>query len=102
MYYEVASKMVVVSGTAYTQAVSMEGANAVMVEMTNFGGAAGTATIQEGNDLENWSTTGTGAIPASGYGTVKGTAIASRYVRLMIVAGATPVILGAGINTKSL
>ncbi len=52
MYYQVATKLYVVSGgTAYLQAVSMEGANAAFAEFTNY--AAGTASvfIEPGNDL---------------------------------------------------
>jgi len=107
MYYTVATKMVVVSGTpSYTQAVPMDGMNAAQVDLTNFASGTGTATLQEGNDLENWvdllSGSGTGTIPATNYqGAIKGTAIASKFVRLKLVVSATAII-GAGINTAPL
>lgn len=102
MYYQVATKLYVVSGgTAYLQAVSMEGANAAFAEFTNY--AAGTASvfIEPGNDLENWSTAaGSGTAAGAVFGTAKATGVASRYVRLRVEAASGAVILGAGINTS--
>lgn len=104
MYFQVAGKMFVASGgTAYTQAVSMEGANAALAEFTNFAAGTATVTFEGGNDLENWGTvpdsSGTTVGPA--YGTAKASAVATRYVRLRVVAATAGAILGAGINTSS-
>jgi hypothetical protein len=106
MYFEVANRLYIgASGTAYSQAVSMDGANAVQVDFTAFSGA-GTVTVEEGNDLENWSApsgtpTGTNDYSSAIFRSFKYTSIASRYVRLKYVATSASV-LGAGINTASL
>ena len=59
MYYQVASKLVVTSASpSYTQAVSLAGANAIYSTVQTIAtnsGAGGTAQLQVGNDLENWS-----------------------------------------------
>jgi hypothetical protein len=106
MYYEVASKMVIVSAaTSFSQAVSMDGANAFLAEFTNFGTGAGTLFAEIGNDLENWGTILSSAVigTANPYGTLQGTQIAARYVRLRVAAASgPPIILGAGINTAAL
>ena len=105
MYYTVASKMVIAaSATAFTQAVSMDGANAFMAEFTNFAAGNGTLYAVVGNDLENWGTlSGTMAIGAATYGTLAGTQIAAKFMRLRIQAAAgNPIILGSGINTAAL
>lgn len=103
MYFQVASKMVVTSTTpSYTQAVDMSGANAVLADVTVFTGAGGTAVVQEGNDLENWTdTAGTSALSGTSYGTAKATSIAARYTRIKFTATST-MIVSAGVNTASL
>lgn len=107
MYFEVASKLYIgTNATAYSQAISMEGANSVQINYTAFSGV-GTITLEEGNDLENWSTsfgtlTGTNTFGSAAYNTLKYTPIASRYVRLKYVAGGTAPVLGVGVNTASL
>jgi hypothetical protein len=103
MYYEVANKLYIASGgTAYLQAVSMEGANAALAEFTNFvSGGTVTVFIEPGNDLENWSSAaGSGSVVGAIYGTAKATAVASRFVRLRIEAAAAAAILGAGVYTS--
>ena len=103
MYYTVATKMVVSSGTpAYTQAVDMSGANGAMADIVVFTSAGGTARFQEGNDLENWSDAASDAVlSATSFGTSKATAIASRYMRIKFTATST-MIVSAGINTAQL
>jgi hypothetical protein len=102
MYYQVANKLYIASGgTAYLQAVSMEGENTAFAEFTNF--AAGTANvfIEPGNDLDNWSAAaGSGSAAGAVYGTAKATAVASRFVRLRVEAASNAVILGAGVYTS--
>lgn len=112
MYYTLANKLVVASsGTVFSQAISMDGANAVQVEFTGLNvSATGTVTLtaQEGNDLENWSnlTTPSGttvSTNATPYNTFKVASIASRYVRVQFVCnGFGPAVIAAGINTASL
>lgn len=107
MYFEVASKLYIgTNATAYSQAISMEGANSVQVNFTAFSGTA-VITVEEGNDLENWSATygtitGTNTFSAATYNTFKCTPIAARYVRLKYAAGSTAPVIGVGINTSSL
>ena len=110
MHTQVASRLVVTSSAKqYTQAVSMDGGNAIYVDVTAFTVTGGTVriTVQEGNDLDNWTTlTGTGStldLTAAGYGTLTRTAIAAQYVRLQIeqVTSGTGV-LAAGINVSNL
>jgi hypothetical protein len=110
MYFEVANKLyVAASGTAYSQAISMEGANSVQVNFTAFSGT-GTIAVEEGSDLENWSnslgtttpTSGT-AFAGSKYDTFKCTPIAARYVRLRYTSPAGgAAVIGVGVNTASL
>jgi hypothetical protein len=102
MYYEVASKLYIAAGgTAYLQAVSMEGANTAFAEFTNFASGTATVFIEPGNDLQNWSTAaGSGSAVGAVFGTAKATAVPSRYVRLRVEAATNPVILAAGINTS--
>ena len=110
MYFQVATKMAVVFGTdGFTQAVSMEGANAVILDGTLFakGGGNTTVTLQGSNDMENWSTTGfTGgsvAFTALGYMDGDASTIAYRYVRLKINhATSGTAIIALGINTAQL
>jgi hypothetical protein len=104
MYTEVASKLVV-SGTVFSQAVSMAGANGALFEYTIFTTPAGTLTItlEESNDLENWAThTADSARSAIGYFSKKVTSIAGAYVRLKYVSSSGDVIVAAGINTANL
>lgn len=104
MYYQVATKMVVTSGTpAYTQPIEMTGANAALAEVVVFNNAGGTAIFQEGNDLENWGdiAASSAALAATSYGTAKATAIASRYTRIKFTAAST-LIVSAGVNTSQL
>jgi hypothetical protein len=104
MYYQVATKLVVLNGTAYTQAVSMEGANAILAEYANFGGGSGSIVAEIGNDLENWGTFGTqGSFGGGTYGTFFAQNIPARYVRLRFMsAAANNLLIGAGINTTQL
>ena len=113
MYTMVADKFVVTNANTpqYTSAVEMGNDNAVYYELTIFtlGGATDlTITLEESNDLENWSNpndTPT-AYNSIGYKQKKvpsSAGIASRYVRLKAaVTGTGTVIFAGGINTASL
>jgi hypothetical protein len=108
MYYDVASKLVVSGDQTrqYSQAVSMAGANAVLINATVLNITGGTLTLmaEEGNDLENWGTlSGQIAFTAGTYNTLKITDIAGQYVRLKYVqSGAFSTVLAAGVNTAQL
>lgn len=113
MYYDIANRLAIASGeTTYSEAVSMAGANAVLVCATFFSvtSTAGTVsiTLQEGNDLDNWTDNtdvgGTIAGTVPSYGTMKLTALASQYVRLKYTMnGASQrAVLSAGVNTAQL
>ena len=110
MYFLVATKMAVAFGTdGFTQAVSMEGANAVMIEATLFakGGGSTTVTLQGCNDMENWGTTGltseSMAFTALGYMDTVGSTIAYRYVRLKVSQATSGTgIIALGIDTAQL
>lgn len=111
MYTQVASKLDVVTDAKYSQAVSMEGANAVQMEATVFNikgtSAELTISLQGSNDLQNWDTLGAfdSTFADIGYATKKLTGIANAYVRLKyeMTTGTSPqAIVGAGINTANL
>lgn len=108
MYYDVANRMAVSGNgtTMYSQAISMAGANAVMINSTVFSISGGTLTItaQESNDLDNWGTlSGQVAFEGGTYNTLKITQIASQYVRLKFAQnGAFNTVLSAGVNTAQL
>ena len=97
------------STTLYTQAVSMQGANAALVSfvISTLGGSSGlTPTLEGSNDMENWSTiTGYTQITSAGYQVASSTstAIAWQYVRLKLAAAAGgTIITSATISTASL
>lgn len=111
MYTEVASKLALATGAgtfAYSQAVSMNGGNAVQMNCTLYNlSASGTlkAFLQEGNDLENWSdVAGSLVLTGAGYGTLKATAIASAYVRVKYESSGSSnfAIVAAGLNVAQL
>ena len=105
MYNQVGSKCAVPStgGDAYSQAVSMAGANAVEVECTifNLGGATSLSiTVQQSNDLQNWSNVGSSTTAVLGFTRLSQSSIAGQYVRLLYrVVGTGTIIMAAGINT---
>jgi hypothetical protein len=123
MYSQVEQKLLVNYDTpAYSQAVSMAGANGVMIEATcfNYTVTGGTnpklrITVEHGNDLQNWENlSGTTAsklidFTAMGYGTAQIDSIASQYVRLKLeyetdsaAISAGKAVIAAGINTGNL
>lgn len=96
-----------------SQAVSMEEANAVVIDYVVFslsgtGSPAVTITLQLSNDLENWTSFSgmtNNAPTAAGYGlSSTATGIATAYVRLKAsLSGTTPVaVVSAGVNTSLL
>ena len=109
MYTQVASKLHVPTGTpCYSQAVSMEGGNAIGVELTVFndgGGAGVTVAYEVSNDLENWDN-GATLLSSIGVGydyqSVSSPSMASRYVRLVYNAEEQDCIVAAGINVMNL
>ena len=113
MYYQVASKLVLVRADTetpqYSQAVNMAGGNGLLVEATAFNQAGGNTviTIEQSNDLENWSnlspsTTGT-LTGSMDYTTIQAGSIAAQYVRLkysQLSAGTA--VVAAGIDVADL
>ncbi|MBK9387360.1 MAG: hypothetical protein IPN34_21305 [Planctomycetes bacterium] len=111
MHHSVAERLVVASsGTQYSEAVSMEGANAVYYDLVvyNIGTLASVKSrIQESDDLDNWYEVADSAdntVFVAGYSAKRVTSITSAYVRLRFTGGSGSgnAILGAGINTASL
>ena len=109
MYFQVASKLAVISGTdSFSQAVNMTGGNAIFFDLTVFNntGATLSAVAQQGNDLENWADVG-GTITKSDAAVWAATlvqSIAAAYVRLRYSLNGTSkvAIVGAGINVANL
>ena len=105
----VADMMAVPASTALiSQAVSMQGANAVIVSflVTTMGGSSAlTPSLEGSNDLTNWSSIATYSnLLAAGYSVSSSSSgIAFQYVRLKLsnAAGGT-VILTADVSTASL
>ena len=109
------SKLVLSSGGAnnlseVSQAVSMNGANAVIadIEVLSLSGTTPNIAVQlqESNDLENWRDKGAATnANAVGYSVLPNvTAIASAYVRLKLtLTGASPIaVVAAGVNTANI
>ena len=113
MYYQVASRQVVVYGIAvYSQAIDMAGANQVRIdlELCNIIGSvakAATFTLQQSNDLENWvDVVSSPSMESPGYFTLQTSeGLGCRFVRLKYavtgIDGDTAV-LSAGIETADL
>ena len=92
----------------YTQAVSMNGANAVQVNLVIYNRTAAetlACAVQGSNDLENWApvTTSGGTSLALGFASPSASAIAWQYVRLAFTAGGSATFfLSVGLSTAQL
>lgn len=87
-----------------SQAVSMEGANAVEVQYTAWNGGAITIEIQGSNDLENWHVLATpvGAQTTStGNGSATGITCAYIRIRITEAGGVSGIIVCAGVTLSS-
>ncbi len=104
MYFQVASKLVVASGDRFSQAVSMAGGNAVLVDLTLYNGGTCKVYVQEGNDLQNWLDVDTtpATLAIAEYETLKKGTIAAQYVRLRYEPTTGTCVLAAGINVANL
>ncbi len=114
MYFQLADKQVVAQGTPqFSQAVSMNGANQVLVdlELVNLAGSVDKAlrfTLEEGNDLENWSEvfTSSDITATSGYETEQTVSgLSAQYVRLKLIVNGQAgdiAIVAAGVDTADL
>ena len=116
--YQVARGLYVThAAAAYTQAMSMAGANAILGEATCFSYSVtgGTSpmlriTVEESNDLENWSDLSESTdskridFTAVGYDTLKITGIAAQYVRLKLEFQGSPsagaAVVACGVTTS--
>jgi hypothetical protein len=112
MYQQVASKLYVQVGhDQFSQAVSMDGANAVMFEVTAISSSGAspllTVQLQESNDLQNWEDV-SGAqvanLSAPGYDSDSTAAdVAAAYVRLKYtISEGDDFTVASGINTANL
>lgn len=116
MYQILATKMSVGTSGEVTQAVSMAGTNAVVVEMTVISGTVAQVALQGSNDLENWALLSNGNLVTSGTlasggayylpGTSSNfggpiTGVATQYVRLKITASSGTAVVAAGLNTSA-
>ena len=112
MYVQVASKQVVTdSADCFSEAVSMEGANAIQVGVTVFANETTTTaneltvSAEGSNDLQNWSSL-SGSISFNngliGYQTTAITSVAYQYVRLKYTVDESGkmAVMAAGINTS--
>lgn len=110
MYFKIASNLTQNSaGTAYSQAFSMDGANAVNIANVAMQGS-GTFQLQEGNDLENWTAVTTamtgGTFNATGgtaFNVLKSTApnVTGKYGRVQYIFASSGVV-STDVNTNSL
>ena len=108
MYRELASRMFIsASGSEVTQAVDMEGYNAVCIDVTLFTASALTVTLWCGNDgATGWTqVTGSATVPPTGSGPhgqliphSTFTQISAKFVRVKIATNATAAIVAVGIN----
>ena len=115
MYQILATKMALATTSEVTQAVSMQGANAVTVDITVFAGTVSALALQGSNDLENWTNLNTSMITSGTIGAgvacyLPGSstsfagaqlAVSTQYVRLKITSSAATVV-ACGINTALL
>lgn len=111
MYHELASKLFIsASGSEVTQAVNMEGYNAVCIEVTLFTASVLTITLWCSNDGANRSqVTGSATVPSSGTGPTYSliphstyTQVAARWVRVKVATNATAAVVALGINCANI
>lgn len=107
-YTKLADHLAVTSTTSYSQAVSMNGANAVQVDVVYSSRTASQTVdvaVQGSNDLENWAavTTSGGGALGLGFATPTASGIAWQYVRLSYTLSTTGTgFLSAGLSTAQL
>ncbi len=104
MYTQLGRNVFLTNSDQVSQAVSMDGKNAVVFNATVMSITGGTLTIQLqiSNDLENWvdMTSANKSYTAIGYGKKKVTAIGEAYVRLKYSFSVDEeAVIAAGINT---
>jgi len=93
--------------TTYSEAVTLNEANAAQVEYTifNLSGTSLQVTLQESNDGENWSDRSADtARTAMGYWTFQVSSLGCKYARLKYVVsgGSLKAVISAGINAAHL
>lgn len=108
---QLADNIVVTTTAVYSQAVNMNGANAVQptVVVTSAGGTTLSLALEGSNDLSNWSSITVGAnwtAIGAGYASPQPatvTGIAFQYVRLKFTAAASgPLVCSAYLTTAQL
>ncbi len=109
MYTQLASRLSVsqAAGAEYSQAVSMDGANAAKVEITVYALASGatslTLDIEGSNDMQNWAQIVQYTSIAVGYSAQSNsTSIAYQFLRLKYTCVGTNgiAIVAAGLNSS--
>ena len=107
MYTQVANALAVSEAAVdFSQAVSMDGANAVVFSGTLLqdDGTTLTLQLQSSNDLENWEDVASASrdFTTPGYQRRKSSGIAEAYVRLSYTATGGTFVFSAGINTADM
>lgn len=111
MYYRVANNLKVTSANPeFTQAVPMNGDNAVFAEVAVLTTGTVRVEIQIGNDLETWFDSGVAGVSIVGpdvqpikVPSAGTTLIQARYMRLKLtLTTGTTALIAAGVNTAKL
>ena len=104
MYHQVASKLALTTDYQYSQALSMQGANGALIEITVISAGTADYMLKYSNDLQNWTDYDTTdyTLAGPGYETEPLTGISAGYVRLQYKARSGTVIVAAGVNTANL
>lgn len=109
---QLANNVIITTTAAYSPIVSMDGANAINVQLTVLSGGGGssnlTITVQGSNDMENWLSTGltgfTITINGAQVGTVASgqvTTFGYAYARLQYALGGTAVTTVAAVDVNT-
>lgn len=107
MYQQVATQLIVQSGSTYaTREVAMDGANAVEIDFEMISGVGSPVLLmkmEQSNDRQNWEAGAPTELSSIGSERAKVTAIASAYVRLSFsLYSGTTAVVAAGIEPSSL
>jgi hypothetical protein len=114
MYQILATKMAVTTTAEVTQAIAMQGANAIVVDITVFSGTVESDDLflQGSNDLENWTNLGAvlsdADLAAGAYYLPRASSaftgprkeVATQYVRLRLKSASGTAFVACGINTS--
>lgn len=103
MRYDLLHNYVQAAGlTRYSEPFPMNGGNAVSVQLLALAGVLSSVTVQQSDDLDNWTSVGTVSVPTTDPGAAMKAVlgIGGQYCRLKIVTGASAACcINAYINT---